>query len=307
MAAAHHLAYGSQRLRQPIVELLVTTIATDSHRGESHGGAYLVDLEKQSARQAVDWNTTEIDWQRRHRGLRGIAFDGERLFIAASDRLLAYSLDFEPMGSWENRYLAHCQDIFVWERTLYLASSGFDTILGFHLDECRFHWGMHVKSAHFQYKPVLFDPSGDDGPLMVSKLHLNSVYCSEHGMYVTGLKTGGMLHFNGRHLRMSVELPQGTHNARPFRDGVLFNDAEAGALRYSGRGEGAEDRAMAIPSDSQSSSARGLCVVSDNIVAGGSAPATIAIYDLASNQALGSVSLTRDPLSSIHSLAVWPY
>ena len=46
-------------------------------------------------------------------------------------------------------------------------------------------------------------------------------------MYLAGLKTGGMLIFNGREVRMSVELPPGTHNARPFRDGVLFNDTEA--------------------------------------------------------------------------------
>ena len=65
-------------------------------------------------------------------------------------------------------------------------------------------------------------------------------------MYLTGLKTGGMLLFNGREVRMAVELPPGTHNARPFRDGVLFNDTEASLLRYSGR-EGREDRALSVP------------------------------------------------------------
>ena len=54
-------------------------------------------------------------------------------------------------------------------------------------------------------------------------------------MYLSGLKTGGMLLFNGREVQMAVELPPGTHNARPFRDGVLFNDTEANALRYAGR------------------------------------------------------------------------
>ena len=38
-------------------------------------------------------------------------------------------------------------------------------------------------------------------------------------MYVTGLKTGGMLLYNGTRVQMSVELPPGTHNAQPFRDG----------------------------------------------------------------------------------------
>ena len=67
---------------------------------------------------------------------------------------------------------------------------------------------------------------------MLNKLHLNNVHCTKGGMYLSGLKTGGMLLFNGREVQMAVELPPGTHNARPFRDGVLFNDTEANALRY---------------------------------------------------------------------------
>ena len=82
---------------------------------------------------------------------------------------------------------------------------------------------------------------------MLNKLHLNSVHCTQGGMYVTGLKTGGMLLYNGKQVQMAAELPPGTHNARPFRDGVLFNDTEADALRYAGRGEGREDRALKVP------------------------------------------------------------
>ena len=69
---------------------------------------------------------------------------------------------------------------------------------------------------------------------MLNKLHLNNVHCAQGGMYIAGLRTGGMLFFNGREVRMSVELPPGTHNAQPFRDGVLFNDTEADVLRYPG-------------------------------------------------------------------------
>ena len=45
----------------------------------------------------------------------------------------------------------------------------------------------------------------------------------------------GMVHFNGTSLAMSAELPAGTHNAQPSRNGVLFNDSEADRLRYAGR------------------------------------------------------------------------
>ena len=78
----------------------------------------------------------DIDWQGRgwDRGLRGIAFDGETVYIAASDELFAYRPDFRPLGSWRNRYLKHCHEICRHERTLFLASTGFDSVLGFDLD-----------------------------------------------------------------------------------------------------------------------------------------------------------------------------
>ena len=119
-------------------------------------------------------------------------------------------------------------------------------------------------------------------------------------MYLTGLRTGGMLLFNGRTIQMAVELPPGTHNARPFRDGVLFNDTEANLLRYAGRGEGREDRAMPVPTyppesllhnDVDQSGiarqgfARGLAVLSDTLVAGGSSPSTVTVYDLTRQRA----------------------
>ena len=53
--------------------------------------------------------------------------------------------------------------------------------------------------------------------------------------------------------------------------------------------------------------ARGLCVISDTLVAGGSSPSTVSLYDLAANTRLLSVNLTMDVRNAIHGLAVWPY
>ena len=157
---------------------------------------------------------------------------------------------------------------------------------------------------------------------MLNKLHINNVHCTKGGMYLSGLRTGGMLLFNGREVQMSAELPAGSHNARPFRDGVLFNDTEANALRYAGRGEGREDRALPVPrydpatllnKDLDESRmarqgfARGLCVLSDTVVAGGSSPSTISIYDLPGNRRVASVNLTLDVRNAIHGLEIWPY
>lgn len=306
------------------MKLVTTSVVRGSHQGESHGGVYLIDLDRQDIRRAIDWNTSNIDWRGRgwDRGLRGIAFDGHTVYIAASDELFAYTPQFQLIGSWRNTYLKHCHEIAVWERTLYLASTGFDSILGFDLDRKEFTWAMHVETDQFRFRWRAYDPGTDDGPLMLNKLHINNVHCEKGGMYLAGLKSGGMLIFNGREIRMAVELPPGTHNARPFRDGVLFNDTEANVLRYSGRGEGREDRAMPVPhypeeqllnrnvdhsGMARQGFARGLAVLSDNVVAGGSSPSTISVYDLAKNELALSVNLTMDVRNAIHGLEVWPY
>jgi hypothetical protein len=306
------------------VKLVTTSVVRGSHQGESHGGVYLIDLERREVRQALDWNTPDIDWQGRgwDRGLRGIAFDGDTVYVAASDELFAYTPDFQRIGSWRNPYLKHCHEIAVHERRLFMTSTGFDCIVAFDLDAREFSWAMHVATERFRFKAAFFDPRGQDGPLMLNKLHINSVHCTTGGMYIGGLRTGGMLLFNGERVEMSAELPAGSHNAQPFRDGVLFNDTDADALRYSGRGEGHEDRAMAVPryredellnrdldqsQVARQGFARGLCAISGTVVAGGSSPSTVSLYDLKANQRLMSVNLTMDVRNAIHGLEVWPY
>jgi hypothetical protein len=306
------------------LKLVTTSVVRGSHQGESHGGVYLIDLDRREVTQTLDWNKTGIDWQGRgwDRGLRGIAFDGDIVYIAASDELFAYTPDFKLVSSWRNPYLKHCHEISVWERRLFLASTGFDSVLAFDLDAREFNWAMQVATQQFRFKGRPFDPRGEDGPLMLNKLHINNVHCTKGGMYLSGLRTGGMLLFNGRDIQMAVELPPGTHNARPFRDGVLFNDTEANMLRYAGRGEGLEDRAMSVPrypadallnrdvdqsQVARQGFARGLCVLSDALVAGGSSPSTISVYDLPRSEGVLSVNLTMDVRNTIHGLGVWPY
>ena len=306
------------------MKLVATSVVRGSQQGESHGGVYLLDLERQQAELKLDWNDTGIDWSGRggDRGLRGIAFDGDTVYITASDELFAFRPDFSPIGSWRNPYVKHCHEMSVHERTLYIASTGFDSILGFDLDERVFNWAMHVDVQRFRFRGEVYDPRDEDGPLELNKLHINNVHCNDGGMYLSGLRTGGMVHFNGTDLGMSAELPAGTHNARPFRDGVLFNDSEADRLRYAGRGDGTEDRALAVPryapkdlenaqfDDGQIARqgfARGLAVMSDSVVAAGSSPSTVSVYDLAGNRRLVTVNLSMDVRNAIHGLEVWPY
>lgn len=301
--------------------LIATSVVRGSHQGESHGGVYLVDFESQAIDQVIDWNTADIDWQGRgwDRGLRGIAFDGERVFIAASNELFVYNPDFELQACYRNPYLMHCHEITVHERRLYLTSTGYDSILGFDLDRNCFCFGLHIVAVGGGYQGAPFDPESEMGPAASNALHLNNVFCNEQGMYLSGLKTGAMMCFDGRSLTRVVKLPRGIHNARPFGEGVLFNDTAADRVRLVTRDRDISFQVPRFEADELSHTdlgdsriaragfGRGLCPLDDTLVATGSSPSTIALHDLAEVKTRAIVTLSRDIRNAIHGLELWPY
>mgnify|MGYP007118311764 CR=1 FL=1 len=84
-----------------LTRLIASSVVRGIQQGESHGGVYLVDTQRNSFEQVIDWNTPDIDWQGRgwDRGLRGISFDGAQVFMAASNELFVYSPDFTLLAS----------------------------------------------------------------------------------------------------------------------------------------------------------------------------------------------------------------
>lgn len=304
-----------------MTRLIATSVVRGSNQGESHGGVHIVDFEAEKSFTVIDWNTTVIDFQGRgwDRGLRGIAIDGERVFIAASDELFEYTPDFQLVASWRNPYLRHCHEISVYQRRLYLSSTGFDSILGFDLDHNRFCWGMHVLRIGSSYQPGLFDPGSANGPQASNELHINNVFAHSSGLHLSGLRTGALLRYDGEKLVSWVTLPLGVHNAQPYRDGVLFNDTQADRVRFEGRDSRASFK---VPSYDVSQLThtnlddtriarqgfgRGLCVIGDGLIAAGSSPSTIAIHDLNRVQTTRQVTLTMDIRNAIHGLEVWPF
>ncbi|MGI9221283.1 MAG: hypothetical protein ACR2QS_09640 [Woeseiaceae bacterium] len=274
--------------------------ATGTEAGS--GSLYLVDLEAQSVLQPIDLNNAKFPWadNGRKRGLRGIAFDEDTMYCVASDALYTFNSAFEFQNSWTNPYLKYCRGLAVFDGKLFIVSSGFDSIIGFDLATQEFDWALQIKSRGAAIGAHPYDPNSDDGPIMVAKLDLREIFCDGTGMYVTGKP--GLVRFIGKEISVAAELPPNSHDARPFRDGILFNDGEAGTLRYTGRGEGEEDRTM-----DAGESARGLCVLNGAIVAGGASPAKVSVYDLAANRQLISVQISDDENTSISAVAVWPF
>jgi len=304
-------------------KLIATSVVRGSRQGESHGGIFTIDFEKNEVEQKVDWDSSQIDFEGRggDRGLRGIAVCGEDILIAASDELFRYDRSFKIKTSHKNHYFKHCHEICNYEQMVFVTSTGFDSLLAFDLDKRRFTWGFHLQRQYDQWAGFAFDPRWEMGPRPVNNFHINMVHVDSTGIYLSGLRTRALLHIDSKmEVSTICSLPAGAHNARPYRDGLLFNDTEDDCIRYVGRD--GEDIAFKIVTYDEADIefagfdesniarqgfGRGLCPVGERFVAGGSSPSTISLYDFQSKQKVGSVNLTMDIRNAIHGLEPWPY
>jgi hypothetical protein len=314
-------------------KMVLSSVVRSTHQGESHGGVYLVDLETSEIEQVIDWNDPDISWEGRgaDRGLRGIAFAGDRVFLAASDEVFVYDPSFRLQGSFKNRYLKHCHEITVAGEVLYLTSTGFDSILEFDLQRERFVRGYCLRFSRvwrgrrrlgLRPRPGLsvFDPEKDGGPAPGDTCHVNSVVVVDSTVYVAGTGLGTLWRIRDSRLGRFARIPYGSHNARPFREGVLLNHTASdriafldrrGRIVYSYPLANYDERALIHTGLSRDMArpafGRGLAVVSDRLFVGGSSPATVTAYQVEPPEILRSVNVSMDLRNAVHGLEVWPF
>jgi len=304
-------------------KLVATSVVRGSQQGESHGGIFTVDFDAQSGEQHVDWNAGDIDFEGRgaDRGLRGITFDGDDIYVAASDELFCYDKNFKIKNSFRNRYLKHCHEIIRMERRIFLTSTGFDSLLSFNLDTKKFDWGFRLLKQYEKWEGFTFDPLSADGPRAENDFHINSVHVDNSGIYLSGLRSQALIRLD-KDMQPSefCSLPGGTHNAQPWKDGVLFNDTANDHVRFVSRDGSQQAYPIASYDEAdiefsgiddskiaRQGFGRGLCVVDERFIAAGSSPSTITLYDTLTKQKVGSVNLSMDIRNAIHGLEVWPY
>ena len=182
--------------------VIVSSVIRSADQGQSHGGVYLVDMSTGDTEQVIDWNTSSIDWEGRggDRGLRGIAFHADRIYLAASDEIFVYDRGFTQLGSLRNRYLRHCHEIFVSGHRMFVTSTGFDSVLEYDLTTERFtrgallRYGEVWKARRRMGRPRptfrVFDPETDDGPAPADTSHINNVFSDGTSVYCSGVNMG---------------------------------------------------------------------------------------------------------------------
>lgn len=236
----------------PVV--IASSVVRSTQKGESHGGVYIINMNNGVYEQVIDWNDPTISWEGRgaDRGLRGIAFWKDRIYLAASNEIFVFNQSFQVIDSLTNPYLNHCHEIDIYGDHLYLTSTGFDSVLEVDLNEHQFTRGITLRmssSRHFGSRILrrlkatstrispdlsIFDPQKSDGPEPGDQLHINSVVADSRGLFVSGRRFGGLLHVSiaepgYERLVKHWPTPFGTHNVIPIYEAkaagcTLMND-----------------------------------------------------------------------------------
>jgi hypothetical protein len=313
-------------------QVVFSSVVRSTNKGESHGGLYLADLAAGRVRQVLDWSDASIDWEGRggDRGLRGIAFRGTDVFVAASDEIFVYDSKLIQQRSFRNRYLRHCHEITTDGERLFMTSTGFDSVLEYDLGSDRFVRGYHLRfPSHwrarrkFHARPRArlwtYDPNSDDGPGEADSCHINNVFSEGGALYVSGTRMGTLWRIADGRLHRYARIPYATHNARPHGTGVLVNHTGTDRAAYLTR-DGKIVRSFPVPAydvgvldhselsrdKARPGFARGL-TVAGGLVIGGSSPATVSAYDFETAERVASVNVTMDVRNAIHGLEVWPF
>ncbi|OGO60702.1 MAG: hypothetical protein A2029_15440 [Chloroflexi bacterium RBG_19FT_COMBO_47_9] len=252
-------------------KVITSSVIRSAHQGESHGGVYLVDLETDQVDQVIDWDDGTISWEGRggDRGLRGIALYRDKIYLASSDTIFVFDRNFSFVNSYTNRYLKLCHEIWISGNSLFLTSTGFDSILEFDLFNESFVRGYCLRSKKSprliitiqdlvtkllrrmarkipslsrldarklrtlqKVRLNLFDPNSHEGPLPGDSFHINSVQSRKGEIIFSGLYTNGLFKIANNGLKRVAPLPMGTHNAQLYKSGVIFNWTPMGKVAY---------------------------------------------------------------------------
>jgi hypothetical protein len=313
--------------------MIATSVVRSAHKGEMHGGVYLVDLESGTHRLVVDWAETDIEWAGRghDRGLRGIAFHEGRSYIAASTELLVIDQEFTVVERISNPYLRHCHEIYVHADTLWATSTGFDSLLELDLLTRRFTRGICLRHARFRRikrkllpaampQVFRFDPESERGPAAADTTHINNVFARDGVVYCSGTGLGCGLRIDGDSVSRYAQLPLGTHNVRLYREGVLMHCTRLDAVRYASlRGRVMEEWKLPgypeeellnndLPDDyARQRFGRGLCLAGEGEIIAGSSPATVSVFEHGDPTPKLSVNLSMDVRNAVHGLEVYPF
>ena len=315
-----------------VPKILVSSVVRATNKGDCHGGLYIVDMEKGTSEQVLDWNYPHISWDSGggDRGLRGLQFYDGELYAAGSRALFVFDENYELVRQYRTNMLVGTHETFLYNDLLFCIANVYDSILAFNLQEKS--WGSAMQ--HIMGGPVvLLDPESPQVPLfdeqgemlvdendpemakweMVQEsdtMHLDSVSVYNDWLFYAGSTTEHIYALNLRN-NYSIQQPlvhRDTHNAQPWRDGVIFNRSIEGETCYQEQGNLVRTwRTPVHPNQITNFShndharvgyTRGMVLTKDYVIVGTS-PASVHMFSMDSASPVQSVHLSDDVRNSV--------
>ena len=317
-------------------KVIISSVIRTAHKGNSHGGIYIVDLETEKTDKVVDWNDPDINWDGRggERGMRGIVFYKNKIITSSATQILFFSRNFDLIQTVETHIFKGIHEIYEDHGILYITSSSQDSIVLYDLNKNQFKQVIKLKkllksisltslrrrSTKQGYYIENFKTIDLNREINLSdNYHINNVYVENNRIYFSGTRLNQLFLIKNGRLKEYANVPFGTHNCRPFNNGFLCCDTINKRILHS------DFRSKPIfeydvpeyslnelsythltEENAKQGFARGLCVY-DNLIINGSSPATITVYDCEKKEIIKSICITKDIRNSIHGLEVYPY
>lgn len=321
-------------------KIICSSVVRTSKPGDSHGGIFLVDLEKGTHKEVFNWANRQISWEGRggDRGLRGICFYEQYVICAASNELMFFNHDFEIVERYSNPYLKSCHEIFIEGKTMYLSSTGFDAILTFDLESKTFRDGYCFRKRWpknsfwrairkhrllpviWRYVFYTFSCNGTKGPSAKDTTHINNVFARNGRIYFSGTEVNSLFEIGlNKKVKSFRNIHKGTHNVSLFGDFCIYNNTKNDCITAVplSKDSGLEPYDLHHPpahatgthefsqDHARSNFARGLCFQGDLLICGCS-PSTIHVFSMAERRLIKSVVLSTDVRNAIHGLELLP-
>jgi hypothetical protein len=294
------------------MKVLASSVIRSTHRGDSHGGLYIVDTDRGTYEQVLSWDYEKIRWEGKggDRGLRGLIFHKDRLFAAGANELFEFNKDFELIDQHTHPLLDGTHELAIHNDCIYNISNCYDAILCFDLASKQWTTGFqHIKTR----MPIVFNLYDNPPIPRVDTLHLDSVTIRDDWLYYAGSTTE---HLYGIHIitGMSAEpillYHKNTHNAQFWKDGIVFNRSLESDTCYQVGNNLVRhwptpkcDRSLitnaGLPADhARAEYTRGM-VVGEHSLCIGTSPACIHEFILSREAPISTVRLTHDIRNSI--------
>ena len=301
------------------MKIIASSVIRSAVRGQSHGGLYVVDSNKQIMEQVLDWTYPHIRWDLEDngggdRGMRGMVFYKDHLYAAGSMYIYKFNKKFELVNKFDNEYFNGTHEMFSTGNILYSIANSFDAIWRFDLDKEEWIDGFYHTLGQ---SPKIFQP-GEKIPHGDS-LHLDSISVKDGMVWYAGSTTEYLYGFNPEILEQKqIKLyHKNTHNAQFWQQGIVFNRALESETCYQVEDDliwtwktPRMDRSQIInmiPGDhARAEYTRGMAIDGETIAVGTS-PASVHFFNLGSTEPILSAVLSTDIRNSVCGLALYPW